>query len=73
MQDIFGSWTEHMHSQNEKKWNVLKKTSKKRFVNKELNWNTLSVHQYQQIFFLIFIFIFFYILYLNMYLHFTYY
>ena len=49
-----------------------KKTSKKRFLNKELNWNTLSVHQYQQIFFLIFIFIFFYILYLNMYLHFTY-
>ena len=41
-------------------------------MNKELNWNTLSVHQYQQIFFLIFILIFFYILYLNMYLHFTY-
>ena len=56
MQDIFGSWTEYMHSQNEKKWNVLKKTSKKRFMNKELNWNTLSVHQYQHIFFLIFFF-----------------
>ena len=35
-----------------------KKTSKKRFMNKELNWNTLSVHLYQHIFFLILIFIF---------------
>ena len=51
MQDIFGSWIEYMHSQNEKKWNVLKKTSKKRFMNKELNWNTLTLYISTNIFF----------------------
>ena len=55
--------SEHMHSQNEKKWNVLKKTSKMRFVCKGIKLKYPLCTSVPTYFFFKFLFLFFSIYY----------